>query len=74
MQPYVWADLRPRDDADMLVLVVGNTGSTVASDVRLVFEPPLREIVPADKAELAADIEQKIGSGIGSVAPGRTQL
>lgn len=71
-QPYVWADLRSRDDAGMLVLVVGNTGPTVATDVRLVFEPPLRQIVPKDRADLAAEIEKKIGSGIGSVAPGRT--
>lgn len=72
LQPYVWADLRPRDDAGMLVLVVGNAGPTVATDVQLVFAPPLRQIVPVDRAELADKIESKVGSGIGSVAPGRT--
>lgn len=72
LQPYVWADLRPRDDAGMLVLVVGNAGPTVATDVRLVFAPALRQIVPSDRAALADEIEARVGAGIGSIAPGRT--
>lgn len=72
LQPYVWADLRPRDDAGMLVLVVGNAGPTVATEVRLTFEPPLRRVVPDDRAEVAEKIEARVGSGIGSIAPGRT--
>lgn len=51
LQPYVWADLKPREDGGMLVFVVGNAGPTVATDVRIVFDPLLSSIVPAVRPE-----------------------
>lgn len=43
-EPYVWADLRPDDrKGGLLVLVVGNSGPTVATDVVVWFQPPLHD-------------------------------
>jgi hypothetical protein len=71
-QPYVWADVRPDEDAGTLLnLVVGNSGPTVARNVRVRIDPPmptidqLRERVEAAHAQLA--------EGIGSLGPGSTR-
>lgn len=70
-QPYVWADVRP-DDATgtVLNLVVGNSGSTVAQNIRVTVDPPLPTI---DQLKERADAAQaRLASGIQSLAPGRT--
>jgi len=72
LQPYVWADLRPRDDGQMLVFVVGNSGPTVATDVRVTCRPALVDIVPKEQQEKARVIEDLLRSGLSSIAPGRT--
>lgn len=70
--PYVWADLRPRDDADTLMLQVGNTGPTVATNVAVTFDPPLVNIALHDREEDTRALEALCKSGLGSLAPGRT--
>ena len=72
VQPYVWADIRGRGDGQMIVLVVGNSGPTVASQVRLNFVPPLKDIVPARNKEYLGIVENRLSSGLPSIAPGRT--
>jgi hypothetical protein len=72
MQPYVWADLRPRDDGQMLVFVVGNAGPTVATDVRVKFDPPLEDVVPEGRRERAHLVADRLSEGLRSIAPGRT--
>jgi hypothetical protein len=42
-QPYVWIDIRPSDEhAQLLVLYLGNSGPTVATDVRVTFDPAIQ--------------------------------
>ncbi len=72
LQPYVWVDLRPRDDGSMLVLVVGNAGPTVATNVRVTFEPPLSSVVPTEEREDAERLEHHLAAGLRSVTPKRT--
>ena len=72
LQPYVWADLRPRDDGGLLSLVVGNSGPTVATNVRVSFDPPLTTIVPSRNRDQAARTSERLASGLRSIAPGRT--
>ncbi len=67
-QPYVWLDLRPRDDGGMFSLVIGNSGPTVATDVHVTLDPALTAIIP-DPA--AAAITNRLRSGLRSLAPGR---
>ena len=73
-QPYVWADLKPRDDGSMLVFVLGNSGPTVATNVQVHFDPPLWTIVPADREEDARVVEDILARGLQSITPGRTFL
>lgn len=41
-QPYVWADIQPdMKQGTVLDLVIGNSGPTVATDIKVTFEPPL---------------------------------
>lgn len=72
MQPYVWADLRPRDDGQMLVFVVGNSGPTVATDVLVALDPPLADIVPEGRRDRARLVSDRLTQGLRSIAPGRT--
>lgn len=67
----VWADIRPHPDArDSLFILVGNTGMSVAHDVRVRIEPPL------DGGEYFGEVANKVQSaarsGIASLTPGRT--
>lgn len=71
-QPYIWADLRPRDDGGMLVFVVGNAGPTVATDVRITFQPSLESLVPDPELEDALRLEARARAGLRSIPPGRT--
>jgi hypothetical protein len=50
LQPFVWADLRPRDDGQMLVIVVANAGPIVATDVHVTLVPRSRTSFPRDGA------------------------
>lgn len=72
LQPYVWADLRPRDDGQMLVFVVGNAGPTVATDVQVTLVPSLEDIVPEGRRERARLVSNRLSHGLRSIAPGRT--
>jgi hypothetical protein len=70
-QPFVWVDIRA-DEAQgtLLQLVVGNSGSTVATDVRVAFDatPPTID----QFQELIRAVETRLASGIASLMPGRT--
>lgn len=71
-QPYVWADIRPRDDGQILALVIGNSGPTVATDVRVVIDPSLESIVPEGVKQRVRQIDERLSAGFGSIAPQRT--
>jgi hypothetical protein len=70
-QPYVWVDVRPDDVTDVLLnLVIGNSGPTIAQNVRATIDPPLEAIDQLkDRAETAQDL---LTRGISSLPPGRT--
>lgn len=72
-QPYVWADVRVSDyQGHFLALVVGNNGPTVATDVRVTFDPPLPS---ADKAAPMAEAAMaRLAAGMQSLAPGKVLL
>lgn len=68
-QPYVWADLRPSEEhGQLILLVVGNSGPTLATDVQVSITPGLRT-QDSDRCNL---IHQALGDGISTLAPGRT--
>lgn len=70
-QPYVWVDIRPDDSTGTLLnLVVGNSGPTVATNVRVKTEPPLPFIDQLKDRVAAA--ERLLAEGIQSLPPGRT--
>lgn len=72
LQPYLWVDLRARDDGSgMMVLVLGNSGPTVATDVHVEFQPPLSHLVPPNHVADANHVEERFRQGISSIAPGR---
>ncbi len=72
LQPYLWVDLRAREDGNgLMVLVLGNSGPTVATNVRVEFQPALSQIVPPGKVAAANHIENRLSDGLSSVAPGR---
>ncbi|SDZ04227.1 hypothetical protein SAMN05444365_1058 [Micromonospora pattaloongensis] len=51
-QPYVFVDLAPDEhDPQKLMLVVQNTGMTVAHNIRVTFDPPLQSVTRPDFAE-----------------------
>lgn len=74
LQPNVWVDLRPTDTSsgEIIVLVVGNSGPSVATDVRVTFDLPL----PTDDDKLstyASELAQnRLRRGIASLQPGRS--
>lgn len=70
-QPYVWIDIRPNEEhGQFLTVVLGNSGPTVATDVRVTFMPPLAfEAEGNFKGPL---VEQRLAQGVASLAPGRT--
>ena len=69
-QPYVWVDVRPDDVTGRLLnLVIGNSGPTIATNVRIKVDPPLPAI---DQLKERAEAAQaRLADGIKSVAPGR---
>ena len=72
LQPYVWADIKAREDGSgMMVFVLGNSGPTVATDVRVAFHPALDHIVPPREAAETQGIQKLLESGVKSLTPGR---
>lgn len=65
-QPYVFADIRPDTGGFLMMLVVENTGATVAHNVRVKFEPELRSINFPDVSQL-----RFLREGISALPPGR---
>ena len=65
-QPYVFADIRPDTGGFLMMLVVENTGTTVARHVRVSFEPELRSINFPDIVQL-----RFLQEGISALPPGR---
>lgn len=57
----------------ILVLVVGNSGPTVAKDVRVTFSPSLAESMPDELREKVALMERYLceGAGLRSITPER---
>lgn len=72
-QPYVWADVRSSPDHGWsLELVVGNSGPTVATDVRVTFDPPLPvSRVRDESAALTAAALDRLAAGLNSIGPSR---
>lgn len=69
-QPYVWADVRPDDESGfILTLVIGNSGPTVATRVRVTIDPPLPMV---DQLKDRAAAQDRIAAGLASLPPGRT--
>ncbi|MEV5514463.1 hypothetical protein AB0L50_16345 [Streptomyces flaveolus] len=62
-QPYVVADIRERvPGSQLLVFSIENTGPTLARDVRVSVDPPLR-------STLGEDIEQTLNAAVTRVIP-----
>lgn len=72
LQPYLWADLRPRVDGSLLVLHIGNSGPTVAKHVRARFDPPLADLAEDDRRDRMKMTDAALADGLSSLAPGRT--
>jgi hypothetical protein len=72
-QPYVWVDVRPDEVTGVILnLLIGNSGPTVATNVRVTIDPPLRAI---DQLHDRAHAAQKLlADGIKSLPPGRTYV
>jgi hypothetical protein len=69
-QPYVWADVQINDSTGhFLCVVVGNSGPTVATDVRVTFTPPLPLVKPVQ--HFTGPAMTRLARGIGSLAPGK---
>lgn len=69
-QPYVWADIQPDvQQGTVMHVVVGNSGPTVARNVKVTFEPGL----PAgqQQSEKIESVQRTLANGLRSLAPGR---
>lgn len=68
--PYVWADLRLQSrNGWNLEFVIGNSGPTVATNVRVAIDPPLPNEHEPDFIETML---KRLSDGLSSLAPGRT--
>jgi hypothetical protein len=68
-QPYVWADVRPDDESGfILTLIIGNSGPTIATNVRAKIDPPLPTIEQLKESTVA---QARLAEGISSLPPGR---
>lgn len=68
-QPYVWADVTSGGaSGTTLTLAIGNSGPTIATDVRVQIDPPLPVLQGHDGHE---DLDGILRNGIHSIAPGR---
>lgn len=69
-QPYVWADIQPdTKQGKILDLVIGNTGPTVATDVKVTFDAPLT--MSDFAAHRSEPMLRALEDGLRSLAPGR---
>lgn len=69
-QPYVWVDIRPREsDGELVQLVVGNSGPTVATNVRVTVDRDIPH--SAQKDELLVAALDRFNKGHASLPPGR---
>lgn len=70
MQPYVWADIQPdMQQGTVMHVVVGNSGPTMAQDVRVTFDPPLH--ASGQFMTKIEKVQETLASGLRSLAPGR---
>lgn len=70
-QPYVWADIQPdMQQGTAMQLVVGNSGPTVAQNVRITVDPQLPS--SESHAEKVLRTQEVLSEGLKSLAPGRT--
>lgn len=71
MQPNVWVDMRPQEDqAALLILMVGNSGPTIARNVRVTVEAQLPAVdFCRERLDLAMT---SLARGLPSSTPGRT--
>jgi hypothetical protein len=66
-QPYVFVDLRPDErDPVLMMLMIENLGRTVARDVRVAFDPPLRSKTFSQISDLRV-----LREGVAALPPGR---
>jgi hypothetical protein len=69
-QPYVWADVQgDRKQGTLINLVVGNSGPTVATNVRVRIDPPLPFGSMPDQFKTV--VERRLVPGLSSLAPNR---
>jgi hypothetical protein len=69
LQPYVYADIRVDEaSGDLLDLVIENTGPTVATNVQIAFEPPLRSTLATGTVDLETP---GVPATLSSLPPGR---
>jgi hypothetical protein len=67
-QPYIWVDVREDDSQGVLLdLVIGNSGPSVATNIRALIDPPLPT---HPQLEEAAKAQQQLAEGIGVLPPG----
>ena len=73
-EPSLWVDLRPDDQqAQSMTLLVGNSGPTVATNVVVTFDPPLRDTPRLkEPSGMAGEAEERLNAGLASLPPGRT--
>lgn len=70
LQPYVWADIQPdMQQGTVMHVAVGNSGPTVARNVRVTFDPPL----PAgqQQSDKVESVQRTLAKGLRSLAPNR---
>lgn len=68
-EPYVIADIRPRvPGSSLLVFVIENIGPTLARDVQLSVDPPLRTTLGAEREAI---LNQAVTRKIAALPPGR---
>jgi hypothetical protein len=66
-QPMLWADIRGDDgQGQRLVLLLGNSGPSIARNVKVIFDP-----APPSRVDIKPILEI-LKQGIASVPPGRT--
>ena len=69
--PRVWMDIRPNEEhGGFLMLYVGNDGPSIATNIRITFDPPLAFSVPV-RATKVDEVTTLLASGLTSLPPGR---
>lgn len=70
-RPQVWVDIRPDDqEAGLLMLYVGNSGASTATDVSVVFKPQLDHLAIPGQGNVF-EATTALMNGIKSIVPGR---